>query len=67
MQISTEKRSAKKSMIDVLVEIGYSKEKATNLYNKYHRWGKLETLQDFIDSKTTGYKPKQQVMDEDDY
>lgn len=56
MQISTEKRSAKKSMIDVLVEIGYSKEKATNLYNKYHRWGKLETLQDFIDSKTISGK-----------
>ena len=58
MQISTEKRSAKKSMIDVLVEIGYSKEKATNLYNKSHRWGKLETLQDFIDSKTISGKER---------
>lgn len=51
MQISTTKNSSKKTIVDMLIEIGYSKEKATNLYNKYKSWDKVEKLQEYIDTK----------------
>lgn len=51
MQVSTSRSSSKKNMIDMLVETGFSRERATNLYNRYKAWGKLEKLQDYIDTK----------------
>ena len=51
MQISSSRQISKKSTVDMLMELGYSKSKAENLYNKYKRWGKLQQLQDYIDTK----------------
>lgn len=51
MQISTSRSNSKKTMIDMLVETGFSKERATNLYNKYKTWDKLDKLQEYIDAK----------------
>ena len=51
MQISSTKQSSKKNMVDMLIEIGYSKQKAENLYQKYKGWGKLDKLQEYIDAK----------------
>lgn len=54
MQISSTRQSCqpkKKDTVDMLIEIGYSNDKAENLYNKYKRWGKLQQLQDYIDTK----------------
>lgn len=51
MQITTVKSTSKKSIVDMLVESGVSKQKAENLYKKYKSWDKLETLQEYIASK----------------
>ena len=51
MQISSSRQTTKKGIVDMLIEIGYSKDKAENLYNKYKLWGKLQQLQDYFDTK----------------
>ena len=53
MQYSTTKRTSTttKNMVDMLVEVGVSPEKAKNLYNKYQRQGRLEVLTEYINSK----------------
>lgn len=54
MQYSTTKRTSTtttKTMVDMLVEVGVSPEKAMNLYNKYQRQGRLEVLTEYINSK----------------
>lgn len=52
MTYSTKRTSTStKSMIDMLVEVGVSPEKAKNLYNKYQRQGRLEVLTEYINSK----------------
>lgn len=54
MQYSTTKRTSTattKTMVDMLVEVGVSPEKAKNLYNKYQRQGRLEVLTEYIKSK----------------
>lgn len=54
MQYSTTKRTSTtttKTMVDMLVEVGVSPEKAKNLYNKYQRQGRLEVLTEYINSK----------------
>ena len=43
MQISSSRQSSKKNIVDMLIEIGYSKSKAENLYKKYKDWSKLRT------------------------
>lgn len=58
MQYSTTKRTTTttKSMIDMLVEVGVSPEKAQNLYNKYNRQGRLEVLTEYIEAKKASQK-----------
>lgn len=53
MQYSTTKRTSTttKNMVDMLVEVGVSPERAKNLYNKYQRQGRLEVLTEYINSK----------------
>lgn len=51
MQISSSRQMSKKSIVDMLVDLGYSKPKADNLYRKYKDWGKLDKLQEYIDAK----------------
>ena len=53
MQYGATKRasSATKSIVDMLVDVGVSPEKAKNLYNKYQRQGRLEVLTEYINSK----------------
>lgn len=52
MQYSTRRSSTStKTMVDMLVEVGVSPEKAKNLYNKYQRQGRLEVLTQYIESK----------------
>lgn len=53
MQYSTTKRTSTttKNIVDMLVEVGVSPEKAKNLYNKYQRQGRLEVLTEYINSK----------------
>lgn len=51
MQVSTSKSSSKKSIVELLIGIGYSKEKAENLYYKYKSWGKLNKLEEYIMTK----------------
>ena len=53
MQYSTTKRTSTttKNMVDMLVEVGVSPERAKNLYNKYQRQGRLELLTEYINSK----------------
>ena len=53
MQYSTTKRTSTttKNMVDMLVEVGVSPEKAKNLYNKYQRQGRIEVLTEYINSK----------------
>ena len=59
MQISSSRQISKKSTVDMLMELGYSKSKAENLYNKYKDWGKLDELQDYIAMKQSlTYKPE---------
>lgn len=48
MQITTSKSPSKKTIVDNLMDIGYSKEKAVNLYNKYKGWGKLGKLEEYV-------------------
>lgn len=50
---STSKRtsSVSKTIVDMLVDVGVSRDKATNLYNKYNRQGRLEVLTEYINSK----------------
>lgn len=59
MQISSSRQTTKKGIVDMLIEIGYSKPKAENLYKKYKDWGKLDELQDYIVTKQSlTYKPE---------
>lgn len=53
MQYSTTKRTSTttKNMVNMLVEVGVSPERAKNLYNKYQRQGRLEVLTEYINSK----------------
>lgn len=51
MQISSSRQSSKKNIVDMLIEIGYSKSKAENLYKKYKDWSKLDELQNYIQTK----------------
>ena len=51
MQITTVKSTSKKSIVDMLVESGVSKQKAENLYKKYKAWNKMDTLQEYIESR----------------
>lgn len=51
MQTTVYKKSTAKSLVDGLIEIGYSKEKAINIYNKYKYWNKLQDLEQYILSK----------------
>lgn len=51
MQISSSRQMSKKNIVDMLVDLGYSKPKADNLYRKYKDWGKLDKLQEYIDAK----------------
>ena len=55
---STSKRtsSASKTIVDMLVEVGVSRDKATNLYNKYNRQGRLEVLTEYIEAKKASQK-----------
>lgn len=41
----------REAAIDMLTEIGYTKIKANNLYNKYQDSGKLHELHEFISEK----------------
>lgn len=59
MQYSTTKRTSTtttKTMVDMLVEVGVSPEKARNLYNKYQRKGRLEVLTEYIEAKKASQK-----------
>lgn len=58
MQYSTTKRTSTttKNMVDMLVEVGVSPEKAKNLYNKYQRQGRLEVLTEYIEAKKASQK-----------
>ena len=57
MTYSTKRTSTStKSMIDMLVEVGVSPEKAKNLYNKYQRQGRLEVLTEYIEAKKASQK-----------
>lgn len=57
MTYSTKRTSTStKSMIDMLVDVGVSPEKAANLYNKYNRQGRLEILTEYIESKKASQK-----------
>lgn len=57
MTYSTKRTSTStKSMIDMLVDVGVSPEKAANLYNKYNRQGRLEILAEYIESKKASQK-----------
>lgn len=54
MQYSTTKPTSTattKTMVDMLVEVGVSPERAKNLYKKYQRQGRLEVLTEYINSK----------------
>lgn len=52
MTYSTKRTSTStKSVVDMLVDVGFSRDKATNLYNKYNRQGRLEVLTEYINSK----------------
>lgn len=52
MTYSTKRTSTStKSVIDMLVDVGVSPEKAQNLYNKYNRQGRLEVLTEYIEAK----------------
>lgn len=52
MQISTTTRTTtKKSIVDMLMDTGLSKQKAENLYKKYKAWNKMDTLQEYIESR----------------
>lgn len=51
MQISSSRQYSKKNIVDMLIEIGYSKSKAENLYKKYKDWSKLDELQNYIQTK----------------
>ena len=55
---STSKRtsSASKTIVDMLVDVGFSRDKATNLYNKYNRQGRLEVLTEYIEAKKASQK-----------
>ena len=58
MQYSTTKRTSTttKNMVDMLVEVGVSPEKAKNLYNKYQRQGRLEVLTQYVEAKKAAKK-----------
>lgn len=51
MQTTVYKKSTAKSLVDGLIGIGYSKEKAINIYNKYKYWDKLKDLEQYILTK----------------
>lgn len=51
MQTASYKKSTAKTLVDGLIGVGYSKEKAINLYNKYKYWNKLEYLAEYISEK----------------
>lgn len=42
----------KSKIVKGLIDCGYSKDKAEDLYFKYKEWNKLEILQEFIQEKT---------------
>lgn len=57
MTYSTKRTSTStKSVIDMLVDVGFSRDKATNLYNKYNRQGRLEVLTEYIEAKKASQK-----------
>lgn len=57
MTYSTKRTSTStKSVIDMLVDVGVSPEKAANLYNKYNRQGRLEILAEYIEAKKASQK-----------
>ena len=59
MQISSSRPISKRSTVDMLMELGYSKSKAENLYKKYKDWEKLDELQNYIQTKQSlTYKPE---------
>lgn len=60
MRISSSKESAKKIMVDTLVELGYEKANAEKIYKRYKAVNKLENLQEYIDTKLS-------TMRKDDY
>lgn len=51
MQVSSTRSVPKRDMVEMLMDIGYSKEKAENLYGKYKNWGKLDQLKSYIETK----------------
>lgn len=51
MQVSTSKSGNKKGIVEMLISIGYSRDKAENLYFKYKAWGKLNKLEEYIATK----------------
>lgn len=51
MQVSSTRSVPKRNTVEMLMEIGYSKEKAENLYGKYKNWGKLDELVSYIETK----------------
>ena len=62
MPISMSKPThSKKGYVESLVDIGYSKEKAENLYNKYKQWDKLEKLNEYILLKTSKLQQKDSI------
>lgn len=65
MKISTEKTSYKENLVESLIGIGYSKEKAINIYQKYSKSGRTDILKDYIDSKKSisKYKPRTTMID----
>lgn len=57
MTYSTKRTSTStKSVVDMLVDVGVSPEKAQNLYNKYNRQGRLEVLTEYIEAKKASQK-----------
>lgn len=51
MQINTSRQSNKKSMVDSLIELGYTKENANKIYERYKSVDKLFRLKEYIDVK----------------
>ena len=51
MQTNTSRQSNKKSMVDSLVDLGYTKENANKIYESYKSADKLFRLKEYIDVK----------------
>lgn len=45
-------KSQQEKYVDGLMDCGYSRDKAENLYRKYYAWDRLDGLDEYIESKT---------------